>query len=290
MALEPMRATGAPQLEADSSPRTLLSRIPRRGLGPTADKALIGLVVLIVWEVGTVILQVNPLLFPRASVVATEFIEGLGDGTLVQYGWFTIRLLFLSQVIGAVLALCFTGLATTSRIAREVMEFFTAVLNPLPSIALLPLAMIWFGLSLNSLVFVTANATLWPMAVSFMMGLSSTPRTIYMFGQNLGLSRLKLMWFILLPSAIPHLITGLKVGWAFGWRTIVAAELVFGTVGGSGGLGWYINQSRFNLDTANVMAALIAIIFVGLITDALFRLLERRTVVRWGMVQGGASE
>lgn len=185
------------------------------------------------------------------------------------------------------LAATLSGIAVTVRVGRDLLEVLTAMLNPLPAIALLPLAIIWFGLSTESLLFVVINAALWPMSVAFLMGLTTAPRTIMMVGRNLGLSRLRLVLDIFLPSGLPHFITGMKVGWAFGWRTVVAAELVFGTTGGQGGLGWWINQSRFELATASVMSALVAIIIIGLITDALFRVLERRTIMRWGMVESG---
>jgi NitT/TauT family transport system permease protein len=87
----------------------------------------------------------------------------------------------------------------------------------------------------------------------------------------------------MLPAALPYIFTGLKTAWASSWRSAIAAELVFGIAGASGGLGWYINDSRFYLLTANVFAGLSVIALLGLAVDILFKLLEGLTIAKWGM-------
>ena len=82
---------------------------------------------------------------------------------------------------------------------------------------------------------------------------------------------------------LPHTISGLKTGWAFGWRTIIAAELVFGVAGEGGGLGFFINNARYFLRTSEVFAGLVTIAAIGILLDLAFTALERRTVLRWGM-------
>ena len=87
-----------------------------------------------------------------------------------------------------------------------------------------------------------------------------------------------------MPAALPSILTGVKIGWAFAWRTEIAAELVFGASSGSGGLGWFIFEARNQLDTAAVFAGLTAVVIIGLIVENLFfRLIERHTVRKWGM-------
>jgi NitT/TauT family transport system permease protein len=89
---------------------------------------------------------------------------------------------------------------------------------------------------------------------------------------------------ILIPAAFPSILTGLKVGWAFAWRTLIAAELVFGVSSGSGGLGWYIFENRNAMETANVFAGLFFVIMIGLVVENLvFATIEKRTIRRWGM-------
>jgi NitT/TauT family transport system permease protein len=105
-----------------------------------------------------------------------------------------------------------------------------------------------------------------------------------MVGQNYGLSRVGYILRILIPGAFPSILTGLKVGWAFAWRTLIAAELVFGVSSGSGGLGWYIFEKKNQLLIPEVFAGLLTVILFGLfVENVIFRGIENRTIRRWGM-------
>jgi NitT/TauT family transport system permease protein len=105
-----------------------------------------------------------------------------------------------------------------------------------------------------------------------------------MAGRNYGLNGLRYVAQILIPAALPSILSGLKISWAFAWRTLIAAELVFGSSGGDGGLGWYIFQNRNELYTDRVFAGLIAVVVIGLLVEGLlFNTLERITVKRWGV-------
>ena len=107
-----------------------------------------------------------------------------------------------------------------------------------------------------------------------------------MAGRNYGLGGLRFVAHILVPAALPSIPAGLKIGWAFAWRTLIAAELVFGASSGSGGLDWYSFQNRNELNTDRVFAGLIAVILIGLfVENVVFRQIEARTVVRWGMTR-----
>jgi NitT/TauT family transport system permease protein len=105
-----------------------------------------------------------------------------------------------------------------------------------------------------------------------------------MAGRNYGLTGLRYVLQILVPAALPSILSGLKIGWAFAWRTLIAAELVFGASSGKGGLGWYIFQNRNELYTDKVFAGLVLVILIGLAVESLgFHTLERLTVRRWGV-------
>ena len=100
----------------------------------------------------------------------------------------------------------------------------------------------------------------------------------------MGLRGLRYVFLILIPAAFPSILTGLKIGWAFAWRTLIAAELVFGVSSGKGGLGWFIFENRNVLDIPAVFAGLLTVIVIGLLVENLvFRTIERRTVRRWGV-------
>jgi NitT/TauT family transport system permease protein len=171
-----------------------------------------------------------------------------------------------------------------SRLGNDLLETLTAMLNPLPAIALLPLALIWLGLGNPSIVFVLVHAVMWPIALNTHSGFLGVSGTMRMVGRNYGLSGVRYVSQILIPAAFPHILAGLKIGWAFAWRTLIAAELVFGTTSGSGGLGWFIYENKNLLDIPAVFSGLFTVIIIGLLVENLvFRIIERRTIRKWGM-------
>jgi NitT/TauT family transport system permease protein len=190
----------------------------------------------------------------------------------------------MGYAAGVMLATLLTGIAIASRIGTDFLETLTSMFNPLPAIALLPLALIWFGLGNGSLIFVLVHSVTWAIALNTHSGFLSVSRTLTMVGRNYGLSGPRLIGKILIPAAFPSILTGLKVGWAFAWRTLIAAELVFGVSSGAGGLGWFIFENKNMLDIPNVFAGLLTVILIGLVVENLiFQTIERRTIQRWGM-------
>ncbi|STV72942.1 Taurine transport system permease TauC [Klebsiella michiganensis] len=110
------------------------------------------------------------------------------------------------------------------------------------------------------------------------------PETLRMAGRNYGLRGPRYVITILIPASLPAILSGLKIGWAFAWRTLIAAELVFGASSGEGGLGWYIFQNRNELFTDRVFAGLLTVIAIGLLVEGIvFASLEKITIKRWGM-------
>jgi NitT/TauT family transport system permease protein len=196
----------------------------------------------------------------------------------------SLSVLVQAYVLGIVIAFAFTSLAISTQLGRDLLSTLTSMFNPLPAIALLPLALLWFGLGKGSLIFVIIHSVLWPLALNTYSGFLSVSPTLRMAGRNYGLNGLRYVAQILIPAALPSILSGLKISWAFAWRTLIAAELVFGSSGGDGGLGWYIFQNRNELYTDRVFAGLIAVVVIGLLVEGLlFNTLERITVKRWGV-------
>lgn len=243
-----------------------------------------GLVLLAaIWEVAAII-QNNPIMLPRFSTVVATIWSSIQNDGLLGAAWVSVAVLLKGYALAVVLALALVGLAAANSFAREMLQLLTAMLNPLPAIALLPLAMLWFGLNEASLIFVLCHAVVWPLALAALSGFESVPETQRLVGRNYGLKGPSFVFEILIPAALPSLISGLKIGWAFAWRTLIASELVFGVTSGSGGLGWFIYRSRNDLYTDKVFAGLAVVIVIGLLVElVLFRSIENRTVRRWGM-------
>ena len=246
-------------------------------------KGLILVLLAVLWEC-IARWQDNELLLPTFSATMRALAEGLASGELLDKARISLSVLLQGYVLGVALAFGLTSLAVSSRFGRDLLDTLTSMFNPLPAIALLPLALLWFGLGRGSLVFVLVHSVLWPLALNTYAGFQAVPDTLRMAGRNYGLTGVRYVLHILVPSALPSILSGLKVGWAFAWRTLIAAELVFGASSGKGGLGWYIFQNRNELYTDRVFAGLALVILIGLLVETLaFQTLERLTVRRWGM-------
>jgi NitT/TauT family transport system permease protein len=246
-------------------------------------KAFILFAIAAVWEAYARHLN-NPLLVPSFSATLEAFQAGIVSGDIPQKVANSIVLLLKGYTLGLALAMLFTALAMMSRLGNDLLETLTSAFNPLPAIALLPLALIWFGLGDVSIIFVLVHSVLWAVALNTHAGFRSVSNTLRMVGRNYGLSGPRFILKILIPAAFPSILTGLKIGWAFAWRTLIAAELVFGVSSGKGGLGWYIYEHKNMLDIPAVFAGLLTVILIGLIVENLiFRNIEAATIQKWGM-------
>jgi len=246
-------------------------------------KSVILVLLAIAWEAAARY-QGNDLLLPTFLQTARALFDGLLSGELPAKVGVSLVVLLKGYLLGIVLAFGLTSLAVSTQIGRDLLGTLTSMFNPLPAIALLPLALLWFGLGENSLIFVLVHSVLWALALNTYAGFLGVNETLRMAGRNYGLRGLRLVVHILVPAALPSILSGLKIGWAFAWRTLIAAELVFGATSGKGGLGWYIFQNRNELYTDKVFAGLAVVILIGLLVEGLvFNALERVTVRRWGM-------
>ena len=240
-------------------------------------------VIAVIWEIYARQLD-NPLLFPTFSATVVAFVKGIFGGDLFTKAMTSLRVLLMGYAAGIVCAALLTVVAITSRVGTDLLELLTSMFNPLPAIALLPLALIWFGLGTGSIVFVIIHSVLWAVSLNTHPGFLAVSNTLRMVGRNYGLRGLPYVARILIPAAFPSILTGLKIGWAFAWRTLIAAELVFGVSSGSGGLGWFIYENKNQLEIPNVFAGLFTVIVIGLIVEnVVFRVIEAETVRKWGL-------
>lgn len=246
-------------------------------------KAVILAALALLWEVAAR-WQDNELLLPTFLATARALVEGLASGEILDRARLSLVVLLQGYLGGILAAFVLTTLAVSTQFGRDLLSTLTSMFNPLPAIALLPLALLWFGLGRGSLIFVLVHSVLWPLALNTFAGFQGVPETLRMAGRNYGLRGLRYVLQILVPAALPSILSGLKIGWAFAWRTLIAAELVFGASSGQGGLGWFIFQNRNELYTDRVFAGLAMVILIGLLVEGVvFNALERVTVRRWGL-------
>jgi NitT/TauT family transport system permease protein len=155
-------------------------------------------------------------------------------------------------------------------------------LQALPSICWLPLAILWFGLSESAILFVVVMGSLLAVAIATEDAVSGVDPVLLRAAGTLGIRRLRFVSGVLLPAALPGVLTGLKLGWSFAWRALMAGELLFV----AGGLGQLLQAGREVLDAAQVMGVMVAIVAIGVAVDrVVFRVLELRVRRRWGLLE-----
>src|SRR5215211_8880725 len=250
---------------------------------PAVRRTVILVLLAVIWE-SYARWSANQLLFPTFTDTMLAWWQGIVSGVIPERLFATMKMLLIGYSIGLALAAIFVTFAVSSRFGTDLLSTLTSMFNPLPAIAMLPLALLWFGLGAKSLIFVIIHSVLWAVALNTHSGFTSVSQTLRMAGQNCGLRGFSYVAYLLVPAAFPSILTGLKIGWAFAWRTLIAAELVFGVSSRSGGLGWFIFENRNQLEIPSVFAGLLTVIVIGLLVESvIFRSIENVTIRRWGM-------
>jgi NitT/TauT family transport system permease protein len=221
-----------------------------------------------------------PYVFPTPQGVMDSLWAGFADHSF----WIAIavsmkRMLLgysLSVVLGMVLGL---GVAS-NKFLEETMGGLLVSLQSLPSICWLPLAVLWFGLTEKGILFVVVMGSLLSVTIAMETGRQQMPKIYGMAGRNLGARGFKLFWYVLLPASLPYILSGLKQGWAFAWRSLISGEMIFVSLG----LGQLLMMGRDLNDMSQVIAVMILIIAIGYLVDGLvFKTIERRLQRKWGL-------
>lgn len=245
--------------------------------------AWIGL-LLVLWEAGVKLIHVSPLLFPPVEDVVKTLYEGIRKGNLIWQSLYSLWMIGLALAISTALAVFLALCSTRSRVFDSLVDTLTALAHPLPGLALLPLIIMWFGTGSGAVLAIVVHSALWPVLVNLLSGFRSMPSIYEDIGRCLSMTPTAITLEIRMKASLGYLISGLKIGWARGWRAFISAEMVFGAVGAKGGIGWYILTQRTFMNTAGLFAGIILVIAVGmLVEDVLFAALEKHTLVKWGM-------
>ncbi len=227
----------------------------------------------------------NPLVFPKGTDVFVNLYEGFVYDDLLDMTMYSMELIGKGLIIGVVLAFVFSGISIISKTFNAVYNLITSICDLLPGVALLPLAIMWFGIGEGVIIFITVHGILWPMSRNIMDGFRTVPSMYIEGGRNIGLKGAGLVLGVYIPAAFTSILSGLRVGWARAWRGLLSAEMIFGTTASGAGIGWYIFSQRQVVNIAGVLASLIVIIAIGVIVEyAIFRVVERNTVRKWGML------
>lgn len=238
--------------------------------------ALIGIWVLVaklhVWP---------PYLFPPPWGVAEALWAGFADHSFWIGVVVTMKRMLIGYSLSVVLGMTLGLGVASNKFLEETVGGLLVSLQSLPSICWIPLAVLWFGLTEKAILFVVLMGSLLSVTIAMEDGRKQMPKIYGMAGRNLGASGFRLFWSVLLPASLPFVVSGLKQGWAFGWRSLIQAEMIFLSLG----LGQLLMMGRDLNDMSQVIAVMTLIILLGYLIDGLvFRTMERKLQERWGLV------
>ncbi|NLY56089.1 MAG: ABC transporter permease [Firmicutes bacterium] len=263
-------------------------------VGNRAGELLPYLFFLATWHIAAVAVQYfKGAPFPTPSATFSRAVELLAGEyflhhSLYQHLFASLTRWAIGFALAAAVGLAAGIITTISQRADRLIMPITAFLQPIPSLAWIPLAVLLLGLGNQSTIFIIFLAGVFPIMISVSAGIHSIPKGLIRAAQMMGADKSQIFFRVLLPGALPHLLTGLRAGLANGWRALIAAEMVGGT---DLGLGYAIFQARWSLDYSSAFVAMILIALIGLLIEGgIFRKVEAKTVKIWGMSNQGGGQ
>lgn len=221
-------------------------------------------------------------LFVGPIDVGKSLVSGFQSGIFVTAILVSVRRLAIGYVISVLVGVSLGLLIGLNRYVKETLGSLVLGLQALPSVCWVPLGLLWFGLGENAMVFIVVMGALFSIVLGVEAGIKNTPPVYIKAARNMGARDLNLALRVVLPAALPSIITGLKQGWTFAWRSLMTAELIYVTLS----LGGLLETSNSVNDVGQLFAIMVVIVVVGVLIDSLiFGPLERAVSIRWGFNQ-----
>ncbi len=236
--------------------------------------------LILLWEF-LVRLKLWPdYLFPSPLAVLGTLIEGFRNSTFLIAIGISLRRIALGYGISIVFGGCLGLLISKFRILDETIGELILGLQTLPSICWLPLALLWFGLNERAILFVVIMGALFSITIATESGIKNVPPLYLRAGRSMGARSWRLFWEVIVPAATPSFISGLKQGWSFAWRSLMAGELLFVSLG----LGHLLMMGRELNDMSQVIAVMFVIAFISILVGKfVFGKIESDMRRKWGV-------
>ena len=240
------------------------------------------LALVAVWAIVVPLFQINPRVFPSVGAVGAAALESIRDGTLIAHIGASLLRVGLGTLIGVITAV---PLGIAMGVSAGVAAFLTPLFrffSVLAGIAWIPIATLWFGYGFGAITFVIFNAVFFVVAYNTLLGVTGIAMPLRHAAASLGATRWQMLTEVLLPGALPNIVTGVRTGLGFAWRGLIAAEMIATNVG----LGYMLFVARDFYRTEVIVLGMIVIGVLWLLIDRLLLSpLERATIERWGLVR-----
>ena len=233
-------------------------------------------VLLLSWELGARATPKLQLYYPPVSQIFAALGQALVAGPITQHFGVTLGRFFEGYLLSAVLAVTFGVVLGYVDFLHGLFETVIELLRPMPSVAIIPVAILLLGIGDSMIVAVTVYATVWPILINTIDGVRDVDRTLIDTGRTFGLKRRQILRQIILPGAAPYIVTGLRIGLSIALILVTTAEMI----AGSKGLGFFILDEERAMNSANMYAGIVLVALMGYLLNRLFLLVEARAL-RW---------
>jgi ABC-type nitrate/sulfonate/bicarbonate transport system permease component len=273
--------TAVPAVERPESGQAAEINLPGRRRRPSASRTLYGALgvalVLVLWEIASLVKN-DPVILPTVQTTAHTFWEYLGlrypagtGKTLWQHAGVSLLRIAAGWGAGVLIGIVVGGLMASSRVLRYLVDPLIEISRPLPPLAFIPLFIVWFGIGETSKFLLILIGVIPIMIIATVTALDAVPAELVQASRSLGASPAWSLVTVRLRSALPAIITGMRLAMGGAWTSIVAVELIAAT----SGLGYLINNAGVNLQTPLVLSGIVTISILGIVLDSLLRLLHR---------------
>lgn len=238
--------------------------------------------LLAVWQAMVMSGRWSPVLLPSPENVGEYLWSALADGSLLQATGVTLRRLLIGYAIGLAIGLPLGLLSSSSEFVEDTVGVLALGLQTLPSVCWIPLALLWFGQSESAMLFVVVMGTTWSVVIATDTGARTISPVYARAARTMGSEGFHRWTRVIVPASLPFLVSGMKQGWAFAWRSLMAAE-IYVTILSGFGLGQLLHYGRELNAMEQVIAIMLVIVLIGLVADkVMFAPWERFLHRRWG--------
>lgn len=238
------------------------------------------ILIILIWQILDALKVWPGYIFPSPGKVFEALVDGFKNATFSIAIGVSLKRILIGYGISIVFG-CFLGvLMNKFKIVNDTIGSLILGLQTLPSICWLPLSLIWFGLNEKAIIFVAVMGAIFSITIAADSSMKNIPPLYIKVGKNMGARKLSLLFKVIIPAAMPYFIPGLKQGWSFAWRSLMAGELLFVNLG----LGYLLMVGRELNDMSQVVAVMFVIAAISLVIDKIFfGRIEASIRKRWGL-------
>ncbi len=246
----------------------------------TIKRIIFFALLIILWQTAVKIFSVSPALMPAPTDVAKAIVKGFSDNTLTLDILASFRRLAIGLGIAILLGISLGILLAKNKTADETLGTLILALQSVPSIVWLPIAIMWFGLNESSVIFIVILGATLVMTINMRIGIKNVPPLYIRAAQTMGAGGFDLFFKVIFPASVPYAVTGIRLGWAFAWRALMAGEIL----STGPGLGYTLKYASDFGNMSMVIGIMIIIGVIGTIVDiAFFQRIEQNVIRRWGL-------